>query len=113
MSTDHGLEPQNLIADAIDGAEEMYDPLDGLAEKTVADPGAPFMAEALEALGALKKDSRAAFEALRSRLKKAGCRVTALDNAIFRGNWRDRRARTDAGRYPDRPRPNRRIVPHA
>jgi hypothetical protein len=82
MSTDHGLEPQNLIADAIDGAEEMYDPLDGLAEKTVADPGAPFMAEALEALGALKKDSRAAFEALRSRLKKAGCRVTALDNAI-------------------------------
>ena len=42
MSTDHGLEPQNLIADAIDGAEEMYDPLDGLAEKTVADPGAPF-----------------------------------------------------------------------
>jgi hypothetical protein len=82
MSSDHGLEPPNLIADAIDGAEEMYDPLDGLAEKTVADPGAPFMAEALEALGALKKDSRAAFEALRSRLKKAGCRVTALDDAI-------------------------------
>ena len=82
MSTDHGLEPHNLIADAIDGAEEMHDPLDGLAEKTVADPGAPFMAEALEALGALKKDSRAAFEALRSRLKKAGCRVTALDDAI-------------------------------
>ena len=41
MSTDHGLEPQNPIADAIDGAEEMYDPLDGLAEKTVADPARP------------------------------------------------------------------------
>ena len=36
----------------------------------------------LEALAALKKDDRAAFEALRSQLKKAGCRVTALDEAI-------------------------------
>jgi hypothetical protein len=29
-----------------------------------------------------KKDNRAAFEGLRSQLKKAGCRVTALDDAI-------------------------------
>ena len=40
------------------------------------------MPEALEALAALKSDNRAAFEALRSQLKKAGCRVTALDDAI-------------------------------
>ena len=34
------------------------------------------------ALAALKKDDRAAFEALRAQLKSAGCRVTALDEAI-------------------------------
>ena len=82
MSTDPTVEPDQLIADAIYGAEEMPDQLAGLAEKTASDPGAPFMAEALEALAVLKSDNRAAFEALRSQLKKAGCRVTALDDAI-------------------------------
>ena len=82
MNPNATREPDRLIADAIDGAEEIPDPLAGLAEKTAADPGAPFMPEALEALAALKSDNRAAFEALRSRLKKAGCRVTALDDAI-------------------------------
>ena len=53
-----------------------------MVEKTAADPGAPFTPEALEALAALKQDDRAAFEALRAQLKKAGCRVTALDEAI-------------------------------
>ncbi len=72
----------------------MPDPLAGLAEKTAADPGAPFMPEALEALAALKKDNRAAFEALRSQLKKAGCRVTALDDAIAEENG------TPGGRGP-------------
>ena len=60
----------------------MPDPLAGLVEKTAADSGAPFMPEALEALAALKQINRAAFEGLRSQLKKAGCRVTALDDAI-------------------------------
>ena len=82
MNPDHIDEPENLIADAIDAAEDILDPLEGLVEKTATGPGAPFMPEALEALSALKKDNRAAFEALRSQLKKAGCRVTALDEAI-------------------------------
>lgn len=86
MNSDAILEPDQLIADAIDGAEEILDPLAGLAEKTAADPGAPFMPEALEALAALRSDNRAAFEALRSQLKKAGCRVTALDDAIAEEN---------------------------
>ena len=34
-----------LIAEAIDGAEEISDPLVGLAQKTAADPGAPFVQE--------------------------------------------------------------------
>ncbi len=91
MSPDHGFEPENLIADAIDAAEDIPDPLEGLAEKTAADPGAPFMPEALGALCALKTDNRAAFEALRSQLKKAGCRVTALDEAIAEENDNRRR----------------------
>ena len=40
------------------------------------------MPEVLEALAELKKDDRAAFEAMRVNLKRAGCRVTALDDAI-------------------------------
>lgn len=86
MNAEPIVKPENLIADAIDAAEEMTDPLAGLAEKTDADPGAPFMPKALEALAALKKHNRAAFEAMRSQLKKAGCRVTALDEAIAEEN---------------------------
>jgi hypothetical protein len=82
MCPDHPLEPENPIAYAIDAAEDIRDPLDGLAEKTAADPGAPFSPEAPEGLAGLKKGNRAAFEALRAQLKKAGCRVTALDDAI-------------------------------
>jgi hypothetical protein len=48
--------------------------------------GAPFIPEALERLAAQKKGDRAAFEALRSQLKKAGCRVVALDEAIAEEN---------------------------
>jgi hypothetical protein len=36
----------------------------------------------LERLWALKKEDRAAFEVLRANLKKSGCRVAALDEAI-------------------------------
>ena len=75
-------EDLNPILDAIIAAEEIPDPLDGLVEKSASDPGAAFTPEVLERLAALKKENRAAFEALRARLKKAGCRVTALDEAI-------------------------------
>jgi hypothetical protein len=82
MSPDDFSEDEKPIADAIITAEDSRDPLEGLAEKTAANPGAPFMPDALEALAALKTENRAAFEALRAQLKKAGCRVTALDDAI-------------------------------
>ena len=70
------------IIASIDAAEEIRDPLEELVEKVAIDPGAAFMPEVLERLAALKKDDRAAFEALRAQLKKAECRVTALDEAI-------------------------------
>ena len=86
MTTDNPVELDNLIDAAIDAAEEMRDPLDGLVEKTAADPGAPFAPDALERLAALKKADRAAFEALRAHLKNAGCRVASLDDAIAEEN---------------------------
>ena len=73
---------ENLIAAAIGEADEILDPLDGLVERLASDPGAAFTLEVLERLAALKKEDRAAFELLRAQLKKAGCRVTALDEAL-------------------------------
>jgi hypothetical protein len=56
--------------------------LEHLAEQVADNPGAPFTPEAVAALAKLKKENRAGFEVLRSRLKEAGCRVTSLDEAI-------------------------------
>jgi len=81
-----GQTNENLIAACIDAAEDIRGPLEGLVEKAATDPGAAFAPEVLERLAALKKDDRAAFEALRAQLKKAGCRVTALDEAIAEEN---------------------------
>src|SRR6516164_6528897 len=85
MTTNNPIEPESLIADAIDATEEFRDPLDGLVERTTIDPGAPFAPDVLERLATLKKDDRGAFESLRAQLKEAGCRVTALDEAIANG----------------------------
>jgi hypothetical protein len=58
------------------------DPLDGLVERAKTDAGAPFTDDVLQCLTALKTENRAAFEALRAELKRAGVRVAALDEAI-------------------------------
>ena len=60
MNGDHEKESENLIAAAIDAAEDICDPLEGLVEKSATDPGAVFMPEVLERLAALKKEDRAA-----------------------------------------------------
>ncbi len=73
---------EHLIATAVAGAEEAVDPVERLVERAAADPGAPFAPEVLGRLCELKREDRAAFEALRAQLKKAGCRVTALDDAV-------------------------------
>jgi len=86
-----------FIIDAIDDAEEVPDVLVGLVEKTAVDPGMPFMPETLKALAVLKCENRAAFEVLRSQLKKVGCRVMALDDAIGKESGEtDERALTQA-----------------
>jgi len=83
---DHMNEPENLIAAAIDAAEYICDPLAGIVETTKTDPGAPFSPDALVQLATLKRNDRAVFEVLRAHLKEAGCRVTALDEAIAEEN---------------------------
>jgi hypothetical protein len=79
---DGPIEPEDVIGSAIDAAEEIHDPLEGLEEKAKIDPGAPFASEVIERLLALKKEDRPAFELLRSKLKAASCRVTSLDEAM-------------------------------
>ncbi|HZZ21492.1 MAG TPA: hypothetical protein VFE60_02455 [Roseiarcus sp.] len=66
------------VEDVVDAT----DPLAGLVEKTAADPGAPFAPAILTALADLRRADRAAFETLRAGLKRTGCRVTALDDAL-------------------------------
>ncbi len=56
---------------AFDGAEDIADPLDGLAEKVAADPGAPFAPEVLGRLCELKREDRAAFEAASTAVHQA------------------------------------------
>jgi hypothetical protein len=86
MNGDQTNESENLIAEAIDAADDIPDPLEGLVERTATDPSAPFAPDVLERLEALKKGERAAFEVLRAQLKRAGCRVTALDEAVAEVN---------------------------
>ena len=82
MSTPDVVDNGDPISAAINAAEEVCDPLEGLVEKTRTDPRAPFAPDVLKRLAVLKKDDRAAFEALRAQLKSTGCRVTALDEGI-------------------------------
>jgi hypothetical protein len=85
----------NLIMAAVSAAEDVRDPLEGLADKAATDRGAPFLPEVLKALVALKRDDRAAFETLRAKLKEAGCRMTALNEAVH-----EESGGTAAGRGP-------------
>ena len=94
MTDNENRAAEETIAEAIDGAEEIRDPLEDLVEKTKLDPGAPFTPEVLERLAALKQDNRAAFEKLRAELK-AVCRVTALDETLAEAS-----GETGGGRGP-------------
>ena len=72
----------NPVAAAIAEAEEVPDPLEGLAERVPNDPGAPFEPETMEAIVALKKRDRAGYEILRKSLKDAGCRMVGFEEAL-------------------------------
>ena len=76
------FECKDDITDALNGPEEVRNPLEDLVGRTRRDPGAPFEPDVLEELALLQMSDFAAFESLRDQLKKAGCRVTALDKAL-------------------------------
>ncbi len=59
---------------------------DALVAATTENPGAPFAADVVREIAQLKRANRVVFESLRTRLKKAGCRVTELDHLIAEEN---------------------------
>ena len=70
-----------------DFSEHVPEPnaLDDLLEKIKTDPGAPFAPEVIAALVELKTKNYSEFAAMRARLKRASCSVTALDRAVADG----------------------------
>jgi hypothetical protein len=60
-----------------------------LLQRAALDKSFPFLPEWLARLASLKRENLAEFRAFRDKLKKAGCGVTALDNALARSD-RDR-----------------------
>jgi hypothetical protein len=84
------------IAAAIEAAEEVRDPLDGLVERAGSDPGAPFEPDVLDRLVELKAENRADFLRLRQKLKNAGVGVTLLDQAIAARSGEDQPDPTQA-----------------
>jgi hypothetical protein len=74
-------------------AEGGYAACDALVAAATADPGAAFAPDVLRDLAPLKRANRAQFESLRTRLKRAGCRVTELDPLVAEENGERRDGR--------------------
>ena len=66
------------VADIVDDV----DPLTDLVARTKEDPSAPFAPEVLAALSEMKKSDKRAFESLRAQLKRAGCRISSLEESL-------------------------------
>ena len=84
----------------------------GAGREDQARPRRTVRAGGAGALAALKKDDRAAFEKLRAQLKKAGCRVTALDKALAEASGETGGRGPTTGGYSTRPRASCRTVSH-
>jgi hypothetical protein len=59
---------------------------DALVATTTENSGAPFASDVIRELAALKRSNRVQYESVRTRLKKAGRRVTELDGLIAEEN---------------------------
>ena len=85
MSTNHPNGAER-IREAIEEAEEisdlLIDPFEVLVELTPTRPDAPFTPVMLKSLAAMQRAFPLAYETLREKLKKAGCRIRELDAAI-------------------------------
>ena len=66
---------------------------DALAAAALENPGAPFAPGIVNDLAALRRANRVQFESLRTRLRRAGCRVTELDPLIAEESGEKRNGR--------------------
>jgi hypothetical protein len=94
--TNEAISEATTGADGFTVADTPPDPLDRLAERAKADPGAPFAPDVIEALVELRRRDRAASEKLRARLKQAGVRVAELDAVMAAEAGDDERRPTHA-----------------
>jgi hypothetical protein len=90
-AADPSAAPNADAADGPDGPDAKKQPslaegdpiaCDALAAAALENPGAPFASDVVGDLAALKRANRVQFESLRTRLRRAGCRVTELDDLI-------------------------------
>jgi hypothetical protein len=72
----------DTAAKVIEAAALFQDPLRRLVSAAKDDPGAPFAPDALKLLAELRRTDKPRFEGIRAALKRAGIRVTALDEAL-------------------------------
>ena len=75
-------EPETLIADAVNEAPEVLDPLDVLVKRAATDAGAPFERGNLQMLAELRVFDPAGYQRVRAALVKAKIRIGALENEI-------------------------------
>src|SRR5689334_21886256 len=67
------------INELIEAAEVVTDPLEALLEQAKTDPGAPFEAEMIGYLAALRRDDPASYQRVRGKLRKLGISIRELD----------------------------------
>ena len=98
MKTINPYHPQKVIGALVDTDKFSDNSLHNLVSNTQIDPGAPFSPIVVSALSGLKNEDRPAFESLRAELKKAGCRVSSLDELISKTSMpqhKERNAQTE------------------
>ena len=88
---------EQAISEAINNAQQVYDPLEGLLERAAEDAGAPFEPEVLQALADIKKAYPARYESIRAKLKtvlgKSKGRISTLEQAVSALNGEDTAAK--------------------
>jgi hypothetical protein len=70
------------IVDPIVAEVEIHDPVDVLVAETAITASAPLSSASIDMLSKLRERDRVGYEEARARLKRAGCRVAALDEAM-------------------------------
>ncbi len=73
---------RDAAGEVIAASELFHDPLRRLVLASKDNPGAPFEPDALKMLAEMRRTDKPRFEGIRAAFKRAGIRVTALDEAL-------------------------------